>query len=114
MKHISDVEVLKIKLPKSEEIISIEFGIYKEVGEMINDLKKQTGFQESDSLGIYNPRMGLWLDHSKTLAAYDLMGEVMQFRIKADEFAIRISFPDLEQKIAIRILPSFKISGSFC
>jgi hypothetical protein len=80
---------------------------------MVTELKAQAGFQESDSLGIYNPRMGLWLDHSKTLAAYDLMGEVMQLRIKADEFAIRIWFPDFEQKIAIRILPSFKISGFY-
>lgn len=83
------------------------------VAETIKVLRNRLQFDNNVACGLYHPRLGMWLDSQKTLFSYDLDHNVpIEFRVQANEFLLRISLLDFDQKIGIKVLPSFRVSGN--
>ncbi|KAJ3057248.1 hypothetical protein HK102_011080, partial [Quaeritorhiza haematococci] len=59
---------------------------------------------------LYFPRYSTWLDDSRPLSTYDVEEQVLELRELSAEFIMRITLPDFDTKIAIRVLPTFKVS----
>lgn len=109
MKHIEDIETLDIELPATQSKVSISYNYQKTVTEVIKELK--TTLKTGEGVyGLYDARIGMWLDNSKTMFTYDLTNQRIQFRALANEFVMRILLADHDQKIGIKVLPSFKVS----
>lgn len=108
LKHGSNFEALKITILPSNELVTIEYNHESLVSDTISKLK--TKLNCDGQFGLYNHRLGMWLDGSKTLFVYDLHEQVIQFRALANEFLLRISLLEYNQKIGIKVLPTFTVS----
>ncbi|KAJ3258646.1 hypothetical protein HK103_003435 [Boothiomyces macroporosus] len=111
LKHATDVGTLLINAPPAQENMKIKYDFDCTVAETIKVLRNRLQFDNNVACGLYHPRLGMWLDSQKTLFSYDLDHNVpIEFRVQANEFLLRISLLDFDQKIGIKVLPSFRVS----
>ncbi|KAJ3272827.1 hypothetical protein HDV01_005255 [Terramyces sp. JEL0728] len=111
LKHATDVGTLLIDAPPALENMKIKYDFDCTVAETIKVLRNRLQFENNVTCGLYHPRLGMWLDTQKTLFSYDLDHNVpIEFRVQANEFLLRISLLDFDQKIGIKVLPTFRVS----
>ncbi|KAJ3321086.1 hypothetical protein HDV06_004644 [Boothiomyces sp. JEL0866] len=111
LKHATDVGTLLINAPPATDNMKIKYDFDCSVAETIKVLRNRLQFDSNVTCGLYHPRLGMWLDSQKTLFSYDLDHNVpIEFRVQANEFLLRISLLDFDQKIGIKVLPTFRVS----
>lgn len=109
LQSITEEVDLFYTVPPSDQKISIKYRFESTPKDLIQSIRETVHF-ETINCGLYNPRLGIWLDLTKTLFSYDLTDQCLQFRVKANEFLLRIMLDDFDQKIGLKVLPSFRIS----
>jgi len=109
LKRAAATEIMKFIMPPTKSELSFDYTHKMLVSDAIDSLKISRNGQDK-VYGLYNARYGMWLDRSKTLSSYDLEDHTLEFRTLVDEMLIRVHIADYDQKIAIRVLPTFKVS----
>jgi hypothetical protein len=109
LKHTANVEQLRLIVPPSIEDVFFEYEYNVLVSDAIKQLKEKCLVGEQ-ACGLYNPRLGMWLDSSKALFTYELEENRMELRALVNEMLVRVHLADFDQRIAIKVLPTFNVA----
>ena len=109
LKHTANVEQLRLIVPPSTEDVFFEYNYQILVSDAIKQLKEKFLLGEQ-AWGLYNPRLGMWLDSSKALFTYELEENRMELRALVNEMLVRVHLADFDQRIAIKVLPTFNVA----
>ncbi|KAJ2998963.1 hypothetical protein HDV02_003801 [Globomyces sp. JEL0801] len=110
LKNIDSFHDIIVCCPPSNQTYLVKYDIECIVDDTIKVLKKR--LQMDDKVfGLYHPKLGTWLDSIRSLTEYDFeKDDVIEFRELVDEMVVRILLVEFNQKIAIKVLPTFKVS----
>ncbi|KAJ3300758.1 hypothetical protein HDV03_001976 [Kappamyces sp. JEL0829] len=108
LKDKLEEETLQLIALPSMNVVEIKYKHEHIISEIIQKVQEQL-HMENEVCGIYSSRFGHWLDGSKEVIAYELENQNLQFRAIANEFLLRIQLADFDQKIAIKVLPTFTV-----
>ncbi|KNC98322.1 uncharacterized protein SPPG_06715 [Spizellomyces punctatus DAOM BR117] len=110
LKHINDIETSTITIPPSTTPHHFAYSFTVLVKDAVAQLREEHLTKE-EKYGLYYPRLGIWLDDGRTLFSYDLQQEKnLELRALAHQFLLRIYLPEFDQKIALKVLPSLRVS----
>ncbi|KAI8905244.1 hypothetical protein DFJ77DRAFT_443742 [Powellomyces hirtus] len=114
LRHVTDVEQTTVIVPPSTTPHPFKYGFNMLVKDAVASLKAaHLPSEDEGRYGLYYPRLGIWLEDSRTVFSYDLQPEKsLELRALANQFLLRIYISEFDQKIALKVLPGLRASGN--